>query len=106
MHDAMRGVPEQELAVQVGDVDGVHVDHVDAAAPGQRQVLEQLAAQAAGTDAQHPAVVLRGSTAWLSRYISSQPSAARQAGVACTLAVNMLQAGRSHRLQKGFLYCV
>ena len=32
--------PEQELAVQVGHVDGVHVNHIDVAKPAQRQVLQ------------------------------------------------------------------
>lgn len=40
--------PEQELAVQVGHIDGVHVNHVDAAKPAQRQVLRSdLATNAA-----------------------------------------------------------
>ncbi len=45
--------PEQELAVEVGHVNGVHVDHIDLAKAAQRQVLEQLAAQAARPNAQH-----------------------------------------------------
>jgi len=46
-------VPEEELPVQVGHVDGVHVDDVDLPEAHQRQVLQQLAAQTAGPDHQH-----------------------------------------------------
>ena len=58
-HGSVHSMPEQELAVQVGHVDGVHVDYINVAEPRQRQVLEQLAAEAARADAQHSAVVLR-----------------------------------------------
>jgi len=44
---------EEELAVEVGHVDGVEVDHVDLAEAHEREVLEQLAAEAAGADHQH-----------------------------------------------------
>ena len=64
MQQCSAQLPEQELAIQVGDVDGVHVDDVDAAEARQRQVLEQLAAQAARADAQHPAVILRTRAAY------------------------------------------
>lgn len=47
--------PEEELAVEVGDVDGVHVYHIDGAKPAQRQVLQQLAAQPARAHHQHAA---------------------------------------------------
>ena len=61
---------EQELPVQIRHVDRVQVDlrgrehvalenclthHVDALEAGKHQVLEQLAANAARTDHQHPA---------------------------------------------------
>ena len=41
-------LPKQELSVEVADIDGVHVDQVDALEPHQGQVLEDLAPQAAG----------------------------------------------------------
>ena len=42
--------PEEELPVEVRHVDGVQVHHVHAGEARQGQVLEQLAANAAGTD--------------------------------------------------------
>jgi hypothetical protein len=45
----------QELSVQVGDVDGIHVDHIDVPEAREGQVLEQLAPQAPSTDHQDPA---------------------------------------------------
>jgi hypothetical protein len=42
--------PEEELAVQVGDVDGVHVDHMDVLEAEQGEVLQDLAAQSTGTN--------------------------------------------------------
>ena len=39
--------PKQELPVQIGDVDGVHVDHVDVLEAHIAQVLQQLTAQPA-----------------------------------------------------------
>mmetsp|Transcript_34937 Transcript_34937/g.88023 ORF Transcript_34937/g.88023 Transcript_34937/m.88023 type:complete len:524 (+) Transcript_34937:51-1622(+) len=48
---------EQELSVEVGDVDGVHVNDVDVRKAGEREVLQQLAAQAARADHQHAAVL-------------------------------------------------
>lgn len=41
---------EEELAVQVGEIDGVQVDDVDVAEAGEEEVLEQLAADTAGAD--------------------------------------------------------
>ena len=52
---ATQGAPEEELPVEVGHIDRVHVNHVDVAKPRQRQVFEQLAAQAASTHDQHAA---------------------------------------------------
>ena len=51
-------IPEQKLPVQVADVDRVHVDDVEPAEPGQRQVLEQLASQPSGADNEHADVFL------------------------------------------------
>ena len=41
---------EQELTVQVGDVDGVEIDHLDVLEAAQREGLEQLAPDAAGAN--------------------------------------------------------
>ena len=41
---------EEELPVQVGQVDRVHVDHVDVPEAHHGEVLEKLAAQTAGAD--------------------------------------------------------
>lgn len=46
-------VPEEELAVEVGEVDGVEVDYVDLGEAREGEVLDDLAAQAAGADDQH-----------------------------------------------------
>jgi len=43
---------EEELAVEVGDVDGVEVDDMDVGEADEREVLEQLAAETAGADDQ------------------------------------------------------
>ena len=43
---------EQELAVEIADVDGVEVDHLDIFEAAQHQGLEQLATDAAGADHQ------------------------------------------------------
>lgn len=45
--------PEEELSVEVGDVDGVHVDDVQVLEAGEGEVLEELAAQAAGPHDEH-----------------------------------------------------
>lgn len=37
---------EQELAIEVAGVDGVHVDHVNGREPGERQAFEDVAAKA------------------------------------------------------------
>ena len=47
--------PEQELAVEVGDVDGVHVYHINRPKAAQRQVFQQLAPQPPRAHHQHPA---------------------------------------------------
>lgn len=43
------GVAEEELAVQVRDVDGVHVDDMDVLEAGEGKVFKDLAAEATGT---------------------------------------------------------
>ena len=43
-------LPEEELAIEVAQVDGVEVDDVDFAKPGQDEVLEELAANTACAD--------------------------------------------------------
>lgn len=42
-----RNGPEEELAVEVGHVDGVHVDDVDVGKAHEREVLEDFASQTA-----------------------------------------------------------
>lgn len=42
-------VAEQKLAVQVAEVDGVQVDNVDLTKARERQVLEELAADASSS---------------------------------------------------------
>ena len=46
-------VPKQKLAVQIGQVDCVHVDNMDTTETHQRQVLEKFTAQTSGADHQH-----------------------------------------------------
>ena len=46
-------VPEEELAVQVTNVDGVHVDDMDVLEPRQRQIREDLAAQTTSANDQN-----------------------------------------------------
>lgn len=46
-------LPEQELTVKVGDVDGVHIDDVNVFEAGQGQVLEDFTAQTTGTNDQN-----------------------------------------------------
>ena len=45
---------EEKLAVEVGHVDGVQVDDLDVLEAGEHDVLEELAADAAGPDHQQP----------------------------------------------------
>jgi hypothetical protein len=45
-----RQLPEEELAIEVGDVNGVHVDNVDVAKAGEGKVLQEFASQATGAD--------------------------------------------------------
>ncbi len=48
---------EEELPVQVGGVDGVHVDDMNAAEPRKRQALEQIAPKPSSADAQDLAIL-------------------------------------------------
>lgn len=50
-------VSKQELSIQVGQVNRVHVDHVDLIEAHQRQFGQQFAAQAAAADHQNSADV-------------------------------------------------
>ena len=52
-------MPEQKLAVEVGEVDGVEIDDVDVAESGEDEVLEQLAANAACTNHEDARLRLR-----------------------------------------------
>lgn len=47
--------PEQKLPVEIGHVNCVHVDHIDAAKAAEGQILQQLTAQTAGPHHQHAA---------------------------------------------------
>ena len=68
LHDELRGdgrfwpphvgLAEEELPVEVRDVDRVHVDDVNLAKAGEREVLEELAAQSARADHEHARVLL------------------------------------------------
>lgn len=51
-------LPKEELAVEVGDVDSVHVNYVDVAETRKGEVLEQFATQATSAHAQNSAVTL------------------------------------------------
>lgn len=54
-----RPTPEQELAVEVGNINGVHVNDIYVPKALQGQVLQQLAAEAASTHAQHAGILLQ-----------------------------------------------
>lgn len=47
-------VPKEELPIEVGNLDGVHVDDIDVLEARQSQVLEQFAAQPTSPHHQHP----------------------------------------------------
>lgn len=47
-------LPKEKLAVEVGHVDGVHINDVNVAKASKSKILEELAAQATCTDTQHP----------------------------------------------------
>ena len=53
-------LPEQELSVEVRNVDRVHVDDVDVLESRERKVLEDLTAQAAGSNDQDPDAIHPG----------------------------------------------
>jgi hypothetical protein len=44
---------KEELAIQVGEIDGVKVDDVDLAEACKHEVLEQLTSNASGTNHEH-----------------------------------------------------
>mgnify|MGYP007054560320 FL=1 len=46
-------VSEEELTVQIAQIDRVQVDDVDFAESGEKEVLQQLAADSAGAYEQH-----------------------------------------------------
>ena len=48
---------EQELTIQIGEVDRVHVNDVDVTKSQQSHIFQQLASQSTGTDQQDAAVV-------------------------------------------------
>lgn len=50
-------VPEQELAIQIGDVYCIHVNHMNVCEPRQGQILEEFASQATRSDTQHTDVL-------------------------------------------------
>ena len=50
-------IPEQKLAVEVGNVDGVHVDDMNVAKPRKCQILEQFAAETTSTNDKDLALV-------------------------------------------------
>jgi len=40
-----QSAPKQELSIEIGDIDGVHVDDIDVPYAAQSQILQQLTAQ-------------------------------------------------------------
>jgi hypothetical protein len=46
-------VPEEELSIEVRKIDSIEVDNMNFAEAGQDEILEQLAANAAGSDHEH-----------------------------------------------------
>lgn len=47
-------VPEEELAVQIGEVDSVEVDDMDIAKTAQNKVLQKFATDSTSTDHKYP----------------------------------------------------
>jgi len=43
-------VPEQKLSIEITDVYGVHVDHMDVLEPSKRQVCKNFASKTASPD--------------------------------------------------------
>ena len=52
-------ISEQELSVQIGGVDGIHVDNVDVLESTERQILQQVAAKTSSSNNQHLTLVLQ-----------------------------------------------
>jgi hypothetical protein len=71
--------PEEKLAVQVAGVDGVHVDEVDVAEARERQIGEQLAAEAAGADDEYLCRVAQHLLGPGERSVTSRAGRARDA---------------------------
>eukprot|EP00962_Isochrysis_galbana_P059433 scaffold33026_cov129-Isochrysis_galbana.AAC.3 len=51
-------LPEQELAVEVGDIDGVHIDDIEVTKPRESEVLQQFASEPPGADDEHTRMLL------------------------------------------------
>lgn len=45
--------PEQKLPIQIRQINGVHIDHMNITKAHQSKVLQKLAAKTAGSDHQH-----------------------------------------------------
>ena len=59
VHHLLASLPEKEVPVKVGYVDCVHIDDIDVSKSRQGQVLQKLATEASGTDAEYSAVVVQ-----------------------------------------------
>jgi hypothetical protein len=53
-------VPEEELSIEVRKIDSIEVDNMNFAEAGQDEILEQLAAYAAGSDHEHTGLLHGG----------------------------------------------
>lgn len=51
--------PKEELAIEVADVDSVHVDYMNISEPTESQVGQDLAAQTAGADDENLGLVAK-----------------------------------------------
>jgi len=45
-----RAIPKQELPVEIGYIDGVHINDIDLFEAGKGKILENLTAEAAGSN--------------------------------------------------------
>ena len=43
-------IPEQELTVEVAEIDGVHIDHIDVLEARKRQILQDFTSKTTGSD--------------------------------------------------------
>ena len=50
-------VPEEKLAIEIAEIDGVKVDNVNLTETSEDNILQQLATDAAGTDHQNARLV-------------------------------------------------